>query len=256
MKKGLIIFCLFLILILPTLVSAQYYSDSMARISEQVVQHFQNFLGPFFSVFLGGQGEFLFERILFFIVILCIVYVALGQIDLIEENNTIRWVVTASVALLSTRFLAESLLVKGILLPYSVLGVALSAGIPLIIYFYFVYKGFDNPFIRKLLWILFIVVFMGLWFSRYSELGDFAWIYFFTGVSALVFFLADGSIRRFMIRQEMVQLDIENREQFEREVRREINDARKDLQNRVITQSEFNKLHKKLKKELKALRKM
>jgi len=256
MKKGLIVFCLVLMLLLPAFVSAQYGSDSMAQVSEQFIEHFQNFLGPFFSVFLGGEGGFLFERILFLIIIIAVVYIVLSNVPMFEDNNPIRWVTTLAVSLLATRFLSETMLVKGILLPYTVLGVALTAGLPLIIYFFFVYKGFDNPFIRKLLWILFIVVFIGLWFSRYAELGDFAWIYFFTGLAALIFFLADGSIRRFMIKQEMAQLDIENRGQYEREIRREINDLRKDLKNKVVSKYEFNKVMKRLRKKLKAVRKM
>ncbi|MBU4086726.1 MAG: hypothetical protein KKB21_04085, partial [Nanoarchaeota archaeon] len=97
------------------------------------------------------------------------------------------------------------------------------------------------------------VVFAGIWYSRYGELGDVSWIYFITGVIALIFFLADGTIRRVMIKEEMRQMGYDNQEKYSRDIRREIDQARKDLDHDIITEGHYNRLVRKLRSKLKAI---
>ena len=140
-KRNLFLLVLFglIIVIMSNSVLAINGFDFKAA-SEQWITWTQEIFGPFFSVFLGGTGELLFERILFLFILLSIVYIVLGNIPVIADNIGARWIITIAVSLLSTRFLTETQLVKGILLPYGVLGIALTAGIPIIILFYFINK--------------------------------------------------------------------------------------------------------------------
>ena len=211
-------------------------------------------LEPVVGILLGGEGNLLFERLLFFLIILSVVYVVISKIPKFEDNTAIIWVVTLAVALLSTRFLTDTDLVQTILLPYSVLGVALTAALPLIIYFFFV-VSFDTPTVRKILWVFFVVIFWGLWSARYDDLGGLSWIYFMTGLIALIFLFADGTIRRILIKQQMEQLGIRRIDDFERKVRRQINDADDDLTKKIITPSQHASIKRRLQKQLKSLRK-
>lgn len=193
-KKVLGIFILALILS-PLIVSAQYYSGFYSG-TDRAISWAQNYIGPIFGVFLGGQGEFLFERILLFFILIALIFIILSRMKLFKENYAVIWIITFAVSLLATRFLSDYSLVQNVLLPYSILGVVLTAAIPFIIYFFFVESFEDSSTLRKILWIFFIVVFLGVWADRQNELGNLSYIYILTGLVALICLLFDGTIRR------------------------------------------------------------
>lgn len=222
--------------------------------SNQVIDWVKDFSAPFLEA-LFGSSEYIFEKFLFLLLVLAISYAALNKAGIFEDNGTILWVVSIAVSILATRFLTETGTVQTILLSYSVLGVVLTAAIPLIIFFFFV-ESFESSTIRKVLWVLFIVVFIGIWNSRADEVGKLAWVYFFTGAVALIFLLADGTIRRLMIKQQINQLGLNNRGEFEREIRRKIRFAEEDVTNNIITPAQGKKIIKRLRKQLKAVNKM
>jgi hypothetical protein len=106
------------------------------------------------------------------------------------------FIVSAAVALLSTRFLLQADWIKVILLPYSTFGIAVTALLPLIIYFYFV-ESISSSTIRKMAWIFAAVVFVGLWYTRYDEITSSAiYVYPVAAVACFVFLAFDGTIRR------------------------------------------------------------
>ncbi|MEI6058660.1 MAG: hypothetical protein WCP89_02715 [archaeon] len=254
MKKGTTIISLIVLSIFCiSIASAQstFFSYQIERTINLVIDT----LGPVFYVFLGGDGNLLFERILFFFIILSIVYVVLNRIPMFASNNAVIWIVTLAVSLLSTRFLTDTQLVQNILLPYGVLGVSLTAGLPFIIFFFFVESFNTSSTVRKTLWIFFIVVFIGMWASRYDELGDLSWIYFMTGAAALICLLADGTIRRFLVKQEAAALGFTNRISHEADIRRRIDQAQKDRIASIITPAQESALLRKLRADLKAIMK-
>lgn len=255
----------FLILLAPAFVSAQYYSSYSGFRSyysgsgsyysiDYMFSWIEYNVGPYFQLILGGSPEFLFEKILLFFVIISVIFVVLKRIPIFQDNLAATWIVTIAVALLSTRFFGDIEYIKNILTPYEVLGVSLSAAIPFIIFFFFV-QSFESGVVRRILWVFFIVVFLGVWGSRYDELGQLSWIYFITGVAALIFLIGDGTIRRIMIKEQMRQLGIQSRDEFERKIRRQIEEAREDLTKNVITESQYSYIVHRLQKQLKTIRK-
>ena len=143
MKKVFVIFVL-LLMFSTTLVAAQSYyrgnnlGDNLGYGMEQLIDTVQEMFYPLFSIILGGYGDYMFERILFLFILVALIYVVTSRIDIFKKNRMVVWVVTVSISLLATRFLTESDLISTMLLPYSVLGVALTAVLPLLIYFSFV----------------------------------------------------------------------------------------------------------------------
>jgi len=222
--------------------------------SNQVIDWVKDFSSPFLEAIFGSP-EYVFEKFLFFFLVLAISYAALNKSELFEDHDVIIWVLSVVVSLIATRFLTEINIVQTIILPYTVLGIVLTAAVPLIVFFFFV-ESFESSTLRKILWAFFIVVFIGIWNSRTEDVGELAWVYFFTGIIALIFLLADGTIRRAIVKQRMNQLGYNSREQLGRELRREIQKAREDVTHNIITPSQGRYLERRLRKQLKAVQKM
>jgi hypothetical protein len=247
----------FLVLISLSFVSAYYgggwYSDPIygfGRGMEQLIEFTEVTLGPFFSVVLGGYGDLLFERVLFLFIVLAVVYVISSKMDVFKDNKLVIWTVTLAISLLSVRFLTDEL-IQTMILPYNILGVSISAILPLIIYFTFVESFSDSATLRKTLWLFFMVVFIGIWGSRYDELGDLSWIYFFTAVAALIFLLADGTIRRAIENQQLKQLGYEKRQQYIADLHDQLDKLHEQVGKNHITVAYFNSRKKDIEKQLK-----
>ena len=204
MKKsfGASLFALFLI----PFVSAAYYTNNLASGlgtgMKQLIDIIESMLGPFFSVVLGGTPDLLFEKILILAVIMAIIYLVVSRLDYFKDNKVVIWIISISISLLSTRFMSGDML-RTILLPYSALGVSISAALPILIYFAFVQSFADSATIRKILWAFYIVVFIVIWSVRYDTLGDLSWIYMLSAVAAFLFLLFDGTIRKIIVQQEL-----------------------------------------------------
>lgn len=222
---------------------------------EKLIYLIESLFGPFFAVLLGGTGEFLFERILFLFIVLSIVYVIVSRISVFKDNKNVIWIVTVTVSLLSTRFLSETSLVQTIILPYSILGVSLTAILPLIIYFYFVRSFEDSAVLRKSLWIMFLVVYFGLWGSRYNELGGISWIYFWVGFIAFLFLIFDGTIHRLLLEQRYGAMDHARRMRLIADLRKKLDENEEQLSKNYIDDKHYKSTKKHLRKRIKELMK-
>lgn len=254
MKK---VFLLFVFLMVGvSFVSAQYGGDLGSNLGygmEQLIDIVEDMFGPFFSVILGGSGDLLFERIMFLTILLAVVYIVISKMKVFDDNTPVIWIITVSVSLLATRFLADSALVQTIILPYSVLGVALTSALPLLIYFTFVEK-FDSSTVRKMLWIFFVVIFFGLWGARYDAVGEISWIYFITAILALIFLLFDGTIRRMIIKSHMKEVGGLNKADYLARLRRELDVLGR--KRRYYSDRDYRKIRKRLLKDIKHATKM
>lgn len=187
---------LFLSIFSLNLVSAQAYID-LRQGSEQVIEIIVDFAEPFIQVLLGGYdytGLLLFERLLIFLLILCVVYLALKNIEIFENTPAVLWVVSVVIPLIAVRFIDFEWL-NTLLVAYQVLGIAIAGILPFIIYMFFLHSITDSSAARKIGWIFFIVVYFGMWSTNESD--NYAQIYFWTMLIALVFLLMDGTIHRY-----------------------------------------------------------
>ncbi len=261
---GIVLSVILFSLLLTFLVSAQSALDTFKSFWEGLA----NFLDIIFSPILGTSaadglttGEVLFMKVLLFIIVLAIVWAVLGALPFFEDNTWVVVVISFAVSILSIRFIATPGWISTILLPYSVLGIALTAFLPLLIYFYFVEKIIGTkPVLRKTAWILAAVIFTGLWISRFDEISKFAgagkfnpvWIYAITAGLCLICFIFDKTIRRAFIDSEMRAISKPDRLLIIADLRRKIGLARADVATGVLTQGESDKLVKALKKRLLA----
>ncbi|MFZ5955741.1 MAG: hypothetical protein ACOYT4_04920 [Nanoarchaeota archaeon] len=224
--------------------------------AEGFLELVQSFLTPFFLVFFGGNGEFLFEKALFFLLVFTIVYIITKEkIEITKDKPAIYWTITICVSLLATRFLTESTFIQTILLPYTTLGIALASAIPLLIYFYFA-ESFKTSISRKISWIFFAVVYLGIWYTRKDLVGNAGWIYAITAGLSILFMLIDGTIQRAFLKQKYEQLNNDQRNRLASEIREQIATLEDRWRNHpgVMSQDEYDGELKRLYKELKRIK--
>lgn len=221
-KRGVFVF---LALILSsTLVSAAYLPP-IRQVMSDVVQSFVDIFSPVFNALLGGgTGDtMLFEKILFFVILLCLVYISLGFIPLFEDQKWGRWIIAIIVPLIGVRFLDINWLLA-VIMQYKILAIVLTGLLPFIIYFFFLHNvAGDYGVIRKVGWIFFIVVYLALWSTVADDV--YGQIYFWTMVISLIFLLADGTIHRFYVNQEMKNAGLTDKWQHIGKLRKEISET-------------------------------
>ncbi len=190
------------------LVSARSVTEDIKSLTSGVSDILQylaeTLLGPGPEGIVGGG---LFARTLFFLIVLSVVWVVIGRITLFSDKKGVIAIISISVALLSTRFLLQTEWVETVLLPYTVLGVALTAFIPFIIYFYFLEFITTERWVRKVGWIFGAVVFMGLWWNRYDTLqSDALYIYPITALLCLLTLGFDKSIQKAISKSDVEKM--------------------------------------------------
>jgi len=230
--------------------------------ANQIMTWIENIFGPFFAVLLGGNGMYLFERILLFFVIFSVTFLVLEKVPIFKEKTGVRWIVTIAVSLLAARFGMQWDYLEAVFLPYTILGVVLTAAIPFIIYFFFV-NSFEDDVderiffigLRKILWVFLGVVYLGIWMSRTDEIGNLSWIYFWTAIAAFVLMFADGTIRRLMLKHDLSQLNIANRDQYEIQIRRSLHQLENDHVNGIVTDGQYRRLKKRLQHRIELIKK-
>lgn len=259
-KEVLVFFTLISFIFLIGLVSAAPYGGGFSSVGDKARMAMDNgaaALAPIASYILGDAdtGGLLFAKVLFFIIILSIVWLALNNIELFSDYIIAHWAITIVVSILAVRFLGDQNWMNTILLPYGTLGIAISAGLPFVIFAMVVHWGFPGPqnrTIRRIAWLFFAVIFIGLWISR-EDLGESAWIYPVTAIASVVMLFMDGTIQNFFYR---MQLDRYSAKDPARQMVLE-QMARNDdlLAKGMISNAEHAKMKKKLSKRLLELNK-
>jgi hypothetical protein len=205
-KVGLFLVALILSSFLIGFVSAAI-GDAPTGLGQKTVSAIEqivNTINPLAKYLLGETaatatitaGELLFAKILFFLIILGVIYLALGTVDFFNYQAWVLWVVSIGASILATRFLGNTI-VPAILIPYSALGFFISAGIPFFLAFVVITRGMAGDahrLARKISWIFFAVIFIGLWIVRGSD-NQAAWVYVVTAIAALIMMAMDGTLQ-------------------------------------------------------------
>ncbi|MDD3993996.1 MAG: hypothetical protein PHX15_02250 [Candidatus Nanoarchaeia archaeon] len=245
----LLIFSVSLIFILPF--NSADLGNNLEMGSNQVIDAFSSILNPFFTILFGGITGFLFEKVIFLFIIGTLVFAILNKIEIFSENKKVLWIITISVALLSTRFLVDSELIFNILLPYTIFGVVMTSFLPFIVYFFFVTK-FESSTLRKILWCAFGVVFVFIWYTRYNQIGGLSWMYFITALVSFLFLLFDGTIQRSMIKSQFEKQRQDEKEELRASIMKEREDLIKNKNH--YSEKYFDKKLKNLQKTLEKIR--
>ena len=203
-KQAVLFFGIFLGIFMIDFVSAQ--SDLTSYWIERTIQGAQDFFSPFFEALLNASrfDEYFFVKILLLFLLFFVIRLALSNVPVLKAQKGPRLIISAIVALIGTRYLSELDIIQGVLIPYGTLAVALSTLIPFIIYFYFVHRTIPSPTGRKVAWIFYIVILVGIWVNRYQQLDRASnWILFSFIALALLLFFFDKRVRRYFAMHEI-----------------------------------------------------
>ncbi len=257
MKRGSEVFVFLfiaLLLISMSLVSAASIGEDLAS----GIDEFTKAIEPFAKQILGDtpSGQFLFAKVLFFIIILAIVWTALSKIDFFSSHDWVLWIVSIAVSVLSTRWLGSEALIQTIILPYSTLGIAISAGLPFVLYFLLVNVNLKNQpsIVRRIAWVFFAVIFIGLWISRRESMtagNSYAgYIYPVTAIIAFIMAWMDGTIHRFFVTLEVEKLGKTSATTSITELKKKINELPQLITDNIIEQSEADQRRKEYQRKI------
>jgi len=207
-KRGLLVGVLISLLLVSmiSIVSADPLVETGSMVDE-----FVDWIRPIAERILGTtpDGQFLFAKVLLLFMIFAIVYAVLSRVNFFEENGWVLIIVSIATTVLSTRWLTTESLIRTIILPYSTLGIVITAGLPFVIYFLIVNGMFSGPgsrTIRRIAWVAFAVVFAGLWVTRRADLlaegSKAGYMYPAVAIAALVMIMLDGTYQRLMERMK------------------------------------------------------
>ncbi|MBS3066201.1 hypothetical protein J4205_00100 [Candidatus Pacearchaeota archaeon] len=210
MKKSVLFFSVTILLLIfmsmMSFVSAAL-SDSITGGLDSVTNTFE----PVLKYILGStpDGEFLLVKLLFLILLLGVIYQAVRHVPTIGENKSLSWLIAIIASILAVRYLTSEAIVTFIWLPTGVLGVALASILPFIIYFFFI-QGFDQGMIRKVGWITFGVIYLGLAIVRWPDLAidqgyNLGWLYILIFVLSILAFLFDDRIKKMVTANRIMQ---------------------------------------------------
>jgi len=203
MKKAGLYFAFFLGIILAisfmsSLVSAAFPYDLKYK-TQEAVKLITDFVSPFLEFILGVSSfdQYFWVRVLLLALIFIITLTVLGYIEIFKKNTATRVIISLIIAIFSAKYIGESDIITGILLPYGVLGISLTFLLPFLIFFYFVHLSFPNATGRRLGWVAFAAVFLGLWYQRGAEVGQANWIYMIGFIAVILSIIFDKKIHEY-----------------------------------------------------------
>jgi len=230
-----------------------YYLPPVRQVVELTMRSFVDIFEPILQTFIGGdiESSLLFEKLLIFIILLCLVYVSIGFVPLFEDYKWGRWVVAIIVPLMGVRFL-DTGWVLAIIIQYKVLAIALTGILPFVIYFFFLHNvSEESSVIRKIGWVFFIIIYLGLWATVENE--SYSSIYFWTMVASLLFMLFDGTIHRIYVNQEMKKAGSTDKWQHIAKLRRDISETNSDMRSGHIPERIGKRIIKKKERQIEWL---
>ena len=210
MKKGILAGLIFGLLFV-SMIGFASAADLVTSVNE-AVKSIVDIVKPVLEVIVGNVGtgtdttDIFLAKVILMIVLLAITYSVVGNIPLFKGKNWVVWFISLGVAILGVRYLTAEM-VNTIVLSHSATAVALTAILPFVIYFIFVETGLPTPpytpFVRRVAWILYAAVFLGLWFVRKADIPNLSWIYPATAAVAFIMAWMDGTIQRWRIRAKI-----------------------------------------------------
>lgn len=272
MKRGRLLLFAFvlisIILVSMSLVAAQ---------GGEVVEGIQKFFTPVLQAIFGSTAG-VFEELLFALIIIAFVYMALSQIEALEDRPWVMWLIVLASAILSVRFIVTEGITKMLLFPQGVFAVAMLVIVPFVVYFWFVEFGLGGPenrVLRKVAWAVYAAVFIFLWVGQFyapahsedflmpwegseyymtrqvpASIESWGYLYLLAAFIALVLLIWDGTIQGAIAKSKaQTHIDVIKEKEIAK-IRRKMEEATRDL-----PPADAAKEIKKLSKELDVWRK-
>jgi len=183
-KKG--VFAAFLTIMVSSLVSAGPV-DGIEQLLEglgEVIVILIQFSGDTL-LDINSFDEFLFAKMIFFILIFLVIYVIIDKNEFFGDNKSINKIITASISILAVRFIPDEL-VSVLFLQYGALGAGLGMIIPFFIILFFLHQSNWGPLGRKIGWIFYGSSYVAIFAYSYTDLIGIANYVYWVGILAIM----------------------------------------------------------------------
>lgn len=143
---------------------------------------------------INSFDEFLFAKMIFFILIFLIIYVTIKKNDFFGDNETILRIISIAISILSVRFIPDEL-VQTLFLQYGTLGAAIGMFVPFAIMLFFLHQSNFGPLPRKIGWILYGVSYVAIFSYTYPDItGIASYVYWVGIIGTIIVFFFDRQI--------------------------------------------------------------
>ncbi len=254
-KIFLLVFVLLILLISVNFVSAQTsLAEGTQKIGTEISEAVAPILRFLFNVqedsSVRGISQTILSFIFAFIIVFVFLQLALNKIPLIEEHPGLSKVIIIAGSILAVRGIAQLDVIEQIFMPYSVAALAIINGAIIIGWFILInigLKGEQFNFIRRVMWILFAVTFVGVWWTRRGELGALLnWIYIATFIFSFIMALIDGTIKGFFAKMEADKLNNINKTKLRAELKKQLQEYQEMNRDNVLSDEDYKTLEKRI----------
>ena len=231
----------------------------IADILDNLFSTITSILDVVFKYLIGSSssdGGIFFAKLLIFFTVFAIVYVTLGKMNFFEEAKWAKWLIAILLPVMGVRFITPEF-IDAIILSNSVFVVAVTAGLPFVLFF-FIVKDWESKFSRRAAWIFFAVVFLAMYGVKFDGLSEGArWIYPGAALFAFLMALFDGTMKKFMVGVKVDKANSEVIGQDIKDVQRRLRLAHEDYVKGGVyaTEADYRNEVEQLNNRIKALSK-
>jgi hypothetical protein len=230
--------------------------DSVSEVVVSTINAAIAVFGPLFAAIIGdySTNEFFFAKVLLFILLFVIVYVVLKKTPFFGDHKGVGIIIALVVSIFAVRFISENQLIQGILLPYGTLGVALTTLLPFLIFFYFIHESEMTGMGRRIVWVVFLVIFFVLWAYKADKLEDISnQIYVWTMVAVVAATVWDKQLHKYFGFRKTAKSVKRTKDKLKRKLRREIADLVDDYHRGIVDRDELERETADLKRRIEGL---
>ncbi len=186
--------------------ASAFSPEELSYSVRQGIQYFEAFYKPILEGILGDytSSDFFFIKVMLLILTFVVVRAVLDKVPAFKGNKIVIFIISVVISILSVRYMTDLQIVKGIIMSYDTLGIAITTIIPFIVWFFFVEKGITSGAGRRFLWAFFIVIFSIVWYNRYDEINGIGnYIYIGMISLAILALIFDRKVRIYFAMSEI-----------------------------------------------------
>lgn len=166
----------------------------------------REFFGAVFGFLLNttSYDVYFFEKILLLLLLFLLIRISLETFDAFKSKRGVVNIIAIAVSLIAVRYLSEIDLIKGILVPYGTMATTILTILPFLIFFFFIHRTIESGTGRKIAWIFYMIVLLGIWWNRYDQLNNTEnYIYWGMLILVLILFFFDRRVREYFALAEI-----------------------------------------------------
>src|SRR3989344_1754128 len=151
-KREILFLTAFIALFSFVCLSSAYSSGELSNDIRNGFEYLKAFYIPILEIILGDSAfnDLFFIKVLLLVLTFVVVRAVLSRVPTFKDNKPVIFIVALIVSILSIRYMTDIQIVKGVLMSYDTLGIAITTIIPFIVWFFFVEKGVQSSAARRL----------------------------------------------------------------------------------------------------------